>query len=175
MAGLNAIGQGEPFDAVVGRYVLMFNPDPSGVIRALGKLARPGGIIAFHEFDFSGRRSNPPAPMYDRCGDLIVETFKKVGTDPYMGQGLYPAFVRAGLAPLMGLRALIGGPMADLRPVDLISGLGMTMAPVMKAHGLFGSDEIAAPSYQERMREEVTRLGSVVIGRFEIGAWSRLP
>jgi SAM-dependent methyltransferase len=175
LAGLDAIEQGEPFDAVVGRYVLMFNPDPSGVIRALGKLARPGGIIAFHESDFSGRRSNPPAPMYDRCGDLIVETFKKVGTDPYMGQGLYPAFVRAGLAPLMGLRALIGGPMADLRPVDLISGLGMTMAPVMKAHGLFSPDEIDAPSYQERMREEVRRLGSLVIGRFEIGAWSRLP
>lgn len=113
--------------------------------------------------------------MYDRCCDLIVETFKKVGTDPYMGRGLYPAFVRAGLAPLMGLRALIGGPMADLRPVDLISGLGMTMAPVMKAHGLGGPDEIDAPSYQERMRAEVTRLGSVVIGRFEIGAWSRLP
>ena len=75
----------------------------------------------------------------------------------------------------MGLRALIGGPMADLRPVDLISGLGMTMAPVMKAHGLGGPDEIDAPSYQERMRAEVTRLGSVVIGRFEIGAWSRLP
>ena len=54
LAGLDAIEQGEPFDAVVGRYVLMFNPDPSGVIRALGKLARPGGIIAFHEPDFAG-------------------------------------------------------------------------------------------------------------------------
>lgn len=58
LGGLDAIGRGDPFDAVVGRYVLMFNPDPSGVIRALGKLARPGGIIAFHEADFSGRQSN---------------------------------------------------------------------------------------------------------------------
>src|SRR3984957_161831 len=49
LAGLDAIEEGEPLDAVVGRYVLMFNPDPSGVIRALGKLARPGGIVAFHE------------------------------------------------------------------------------------------------------------------------------
>jgi hypothetical protein len=64
----------------------MFNPDPSSVIRALGRVARPGGIIAFHEADFSGRRSNPSAPMYDRCCDLIVETFKKVGTDPYRGR-----------------------------------------------------------------------------------------
>jgi ubiquinone/menaquinone biosynthesis C-methylase UbiE len=30
LAGLDAIERGEPFDAVVGRYVLMFNPDPSG-------------------------------------------------------------------------------------------------------------------------------------------------
>ena len=106
--------------------------------------------------DFNGSQSNPPAPFYGRCCDLIVETFKKVGTDPFMGQGLYPAFVRAGLAPLMGLRALIGGPMADLRPVDLISGLGITMTPVMKAHGLGGPDEIdAAEVIQKRMRAEV--------------------
>jgi len=39
----------EPFDAVVGRLVLEFVPDPTGAISRLSKLLRPGGIMAFQE------------------------------------------------------------------------------------------------------------------------------
>ena len=169
------IEEGAPFDAVAGRYVLMFNPDPAGIIKAVGKLARPGGIIVFHELDFSGRRSNPPAPMYDRCCDLIVETVKKNGTDPFMALGLYRAFVQAGLAPSMDLRAVISGPVDGYGSVDREAQAAITLAPIMREHGLIGQDdEINAPNFQERMCEEARRLGSVVIGPLEIGAWARV-
>ena len=37
-----------PFDAVVGRYVLLFQADPAGMVRALIKQhLRPGGLIVF--------------------------------------------------------------------------------------------------------------------------------
>jgi SAM-dependent methyltransferase len=172
---LDSVEEGEPFDAVVGRYVLMYNPDPPGVLRALATQVKRRGIIAFHEADWSGCHSKPSAPLYDRCCDLIVETFKRVGAHRYMERDLYLTFVRAGLAPVMDLRALIGGAAGDLGIVDLIAELGIAIAPVMEAYGLIGPDEIDAPFYQERMREEVRRLCSVMVGRFEIGAWSRLP
>src|SRR5467141_93683 len=38
-----------PFDAAVGRYILMFLPDPISVLRSLSHLVRPGGILAFQE------------------------------------------------------------------------------------------------------------------------------
>jgi len=39
-----------PFDAVVGRYVLMFQPDPAAMLRKIRRHLRPGGgVIAFHE------------------------------------------------------------------------------------------------------------------------------
>jgi trans-aconitate methyltransferase len=37
------------FDALVGRYILQFLPDPVGVLRSLSEKIRPGGTIAFQE------------------------------------------------------------------------------------------------------------------------------
>jgi ubiquinone/menaquinone biosynthesis C-methylase UbiE len=37
----------KPFDAVVGRYVLQFIPDPSAAIARLSSHLRPGGVMFF--------------------------------------------------------------------------------------------------------------------------------
>ena len=39
----------QPFDAIVGRLVLEFLPDPAATISRLSGLLRPGGIMAFQE------------------------------------------------------------------------------------------------------------------------------
>ena len=39
----------KPFDAIVGRLVLEFLPDPAAAISRLSGLLRPGGIMAFQE------------------------------------------------------------------------------------------------------------------------------
>src|SRR5689334_14888195 len=39
----------ERFDMVVGRYVLIFQDDPASFVRASARLAKPSGVIAFHE------------------------------------------------------------------------------------------------------------------------------
>ena len=49
-----------PFDAVVGRYVLMFQADPAAMLRALTGHLRTGGVIVYHEPDWDGARSFPP-------------------------------------------------------------------------------------------------------------------
>ena len=47
----------QPFDAVVGRYVLMFQADPAAMLRGVARHLRPGGTIVFHEpaWDGAGR------------------------------------------------------------------------------------------------------------------------
>jgi SAM-dependent methyltransferase len=163
------------FDAVVGRYVLMFNPDPAAMLRSLARRLRPGGVIVFHETDWNGVRSAPLVPMYDQCHDWIVRTFKKLGTNPYMGHDLHSAFVRAGIpAPSMGLRALIESPSSDVAYFDMIAELAITMAPVMEEQGVIARGAIDPASFGQRMRGEAERLDSVMVGRSEIGAWSRV-
>jgi ubiquinone/menaquinone biosynthesis C-methylase UbiE len=164
------------FDAVVGRYGLMFNSHPAAMLRSLVRRLRSGGVIVFHETDWNGVRSNPAVPIYDQCHDWIVRTFKKVGTNPYMGHDLYSAFVRAGIpAPSMALRALIQGPSTEIAYFDMIAELAITMAPVMEEQGVVLPGEIDPASFGQRMRKDVERLNGVVIGRSEIGAWSRVP
>lgn len=46
----------QSFDAIVGRYVLMFNPDPVAMLKGIARLVKPGGTIVFHEADWSGAR-----------------------------------------------------------------------------------------------------------------------
>jgi ubiquinone/menaquinone biosynthesis C-methylase UbiE len=46
---VNQIVSDQPFDAPVGRFILMFLPDPASVVRSLTRLVRPGGVIAFQE------------------------------------------------------------------------------------------------------------------------------
>lgn len=44
------------FDAVAGRWVLMYQPQPSATLRHLASRFRPGGTVAFQENDFAIRR-----------------------------------------------------------------------------------------------------------------------
>jgi SAM-dependent methyltransferase len=163
-----------PFDAIVGRYVLMFSPDPVAMLRGIAKHLRPRGIIVFHEVDWLGAKSVPPAPIYDNCMRYIVETFHKVGTNPNMGLKLHSAFVKAGLpAPVMALSALAGG--SDiLSGIDLVAHLAATMAPVMEQMGVISVSELDPDSLEERIRAEVIDNQSVVVGRYEVGAWARV-
>jgi ubiquinone/menaquinone biosynthesis C-methylase UbiE len=49
-----------PFDAVVGRLVLMFYPDAVDALRKLAGHLREGGLVVFQEFDMANARSVPP-------------------------------------------------------------------------------------------------------------------
>lgn len=164
-----------PFDAVIGRYVLMFQQDPSAMLRGLAAHVRPGGPIVFHEPDWDGAGSFPPAPIYDRCCRWIVETLRLLGNETRMGKRLHAAFVAAGLpAPSMGLEAFIGGGAKSIEGVTLIADLIETMLPAMERARVTTADEAGLETLAARMLHEAVANDSVIVGRYEIGAWCRV-
>jgi SAM-dependent methyltransferase len=164
-----------PFDAVVGRYVLMYQTDPTAALRALARHLRPGGVLVFHEPDLDGARSFPPAPTYDRCCRWIVETYRRLGAEPRMGVRLHAAFVAAGLpAPSMRLEAIIAGGADDPERLNLFPEIARSLLPAMERLGVATAAEIGVETLAERVRSEVAAGGGVVVGRSEIGAWSRV-
>jgi len=165
----------QPFDAIVGRYVLMFQTEPASVLRKLKRLLRADGMIMFHEVDYAGVRSFPPVPIYDRCCAWVIEEEGKRGADMHMGIKLYATFLAAGLAaPTMRLHASIGGGADASDQVHLNTDIAVTLASEIERLGLATTREIEIETLAERVIEEAMRSQSVIVGRSEIGAWSRI-
>jgi 2-polyprenyl-3-methyl-5-hydroxy-6-metoxy-1,4-benzoquinol methylase len=163
----------QPFDAVVGRYVLQFNPDPAAMLRKLASHVRPGGVIAFHELDWDGVRSCPPSPTYDCCCRWFVEIFRLLGTETRMGVKMHAAFVAAGLpVPSMSLEAIIGGADAASAWLEALAELIGVMLPEMERLGVTTPGEVGMDTLAGRLVSEVAVGGGVVVGRSEVGAWS---
>jgi ubiquinone/menaquinone biosynthesis C-methylase UbiE len=90
--------RGEPFDAVICRYVLIHQTDPVSFLRTCKQLTRPGGIIALHEMDTSrGLHSNPRLPLLHWAEDLVQAAFHQMGTAYDAGARLVELFARADL------------------------------------------------------------------------------
>jgi ubiquinone/menaquinone biosynthesis C-methylase UbiE len=168
-----AISIDRPFDAAVGRYVLMFQRDPAALLRQVAAHVKPGGPIVFHEPDWDGVRSHPTAPVYLEACRWIVRTVEVTGNRARMGGELYATFVSAGLPPpTMGVDALLGGGEQGMDAAVLIADIVETMIPAIEAAGVATAAQIALPTLKERMRAEIES-GCVLFGRSEIGAWSR--
>jgi len=164
-----------PFDAVIGRYVLLFQGDPAAMVRRLAGHVRPGGVIFFHEPDWDGVRSFPPAPTHDRCCGWIRETLRLSGVDTRMGTNLFSTFVAAGLpAPAMQLETLVAGGANNADSLRMIADLADSLAAEMERLGVATAAELGLETLAERMISEAAANGSVVLSRFEVGAWSRV-
>ena len=74
----------------------------------------------------------------------------------------------------MGLQGLVGGASSNLNGIDMIADLAITMAPVMEEMGVATVAELDPTTLHARMHAEVEANGSVVVGRYEVGAWARL-
>src|SRR5207247_8467834 len=60
------------FDATVGRYILMYLPDPAGVLRSLSRLLRPGGVLAFQDATWAPVLAlSAQRPLWSACASLI--------------------------------------------------------------------------------------------------------
>ena len=162
----------QPFDAVVGRYVLLFQADPAEMLRQLAKLLRPAGVMAFHEPDWSFVRSDPPAPAYDQCTKWTVETFDRVGTSTNMGAKLHRAFVGAGLPPpTMRMQAVIGDATSAAEWLRAVAELAIVLAPTMEQQGVASLADIDCDTLVDRVMQDVAARHSMIVGRAEIGAW----
>ncbi|WP_416975536.1 class I SAM-dependent methyltransferase [Streptomyces sp. 4F14] len=88
----------ERFDVVVGRYILMYLPDPAAALRRLASLLEPGGVVVLHEMDFTNTApSDPPLAEWDRYYALWPGPFLASGAVPDFGPRLARTFLDAGL------------------------------------------------------------------------------
>ena len=163
----------EGFDAVVGRYVLMFQPDPAKILGTLIRHLRPGGLVVFHEPEWARASTIPALPNWQRCCELVVKTITAGGAEMQMGMKLPNLFERVGLpSPSLRMSTVIGagGNCADA--IHFTANVLMTLLPDPERAGLVTAGEIDPETYVQSLISEVRESGTVVIGRSEVGAWS---
>jgi 2-polyprenyl-3-methyl-5-hydroxy-6-metoxy-1,4-benzoquinol methylase len=161
------------FDAIVGRLVLMYYPDPVDAIRKLIRHVRPGGLVVFQEVDLANARSLPVAPLYERSLTWIKQTLTASGAQIYLGLELYPVFLAAGLpGPSMRMDALIGGgPQCAM--YEIVAEVVQSLLPAMEKLKIASAAELEISTLAQRLRDEVVALKGVVLSGGFIGAWSR--
>src|SRR5206468_1200628 len=107
---VNQIQSSKPFDAAVGRFILMWLPDPASVLRQLSLLVRPGGVVAFQEPSWAPVFAiSTHLALWSAAASLMCETIRRSRANPEMGLTLYRIFQEAGLpAPAMQMELPLG-------------------------------------------------------------------
>jgi 2-polyprenyl-3-methyl-5-hydroxy-6-metoxy-1,4-benzoquinol methylase len=162
-AAVEEFAGGGPFDAVVGRYVLVHQADPAAFLRAAARNVRPGGVIAFHELDFTqpGPASAPEVPAWEQAIAWQKRAIAAATTNADAGSRLLRHFAEAGLPEphIHGEFMTGGGPDSPL--YRYAAEAVRTLLPVLARIGV-PAGEIGIETLEARLRAAVVRAGAQV-------------
>ena len=167
---IDAFDEPGAYDALVGRFVLMHQPDPVATLAAAARAVRPGGAIVFIESWMTllrdGRDSHPPSPLYGRVVRWKCDVVGSAGADLDAGGRLRSVFIEAGLpAPRTRLEAsLVGGP--DSAYYRYVAESVRSMLPAAERSGLPGLEALDVTSPEElaeKLRDEAVAGGGVLV------------
>jgi len=164
------------FDAVIGRYVLMYLGDPVAALRAVLSRVRPGGVAALQEYEFGqGAVGYPPSAVFDQGRDWMMRALSAAGVDLSMGFHLHSTFLAAGLPdPQVSVNMIaLSGPYSEA--YDELANILRSLLPVLVAHGIATAEEVDVDTFAARFRADALRQQTVVYRSPTISVWARKP
>jgi len=168
---------GSDFDALIGRFILMYLADPTEALRNLATRVRPGGIVAFHEIGFNPDRFPYvlDTPLGDKLVDWTVGVFKKSGAHADLAYRLYHTYIDAGLPePHLEYTAL-GGGWPGWPGYQYIADSVQSVLPLLEHFGIATAEEADVATIPERLRADVVATKSPIVLPMTVMAWTRLP
>jgi ubiquinone/menaquinone biosynthesis C-methylase UbiE len=171
---VSQIASTRPFDAAVGRLILMFLPDPVAVLSSLSQLVRPGGVLAFQESSWAPIFAmSTHLPLWSAAASLMWETFRRSGANPEIGLALYRIFQEAGLpAPNMRMEVPLGDDSDFIRWMyDVIGSLRPQIQQLNLSLEKLGNFD----TLPEKLQAEVAASNGVASWMAIVGAWCRKP
>ena len=162
------------FDAVVGRCVLMYQPDPVATLRLMASHLHAGGILVVQEPDMSvDVRTWPHVPLWSQVREWIGETFRRGGVAYDIGSKLYPLFRQAGLpGPTLIQHVTVCGG-AAVRPIcEHSAEMVRSLLPRMEAFGIASAEEVQIETLADRLERDSRAAESQVTYMPNVAAWS---
>lgn len=165
----------EPFDAIIGRFVLMYQDDPSTSLRNMMRHLRQGGVVAFQEADCTACRSWPAAPTFEAAARWLAEALRGSGARPELGLEMRSLFLECGLhEPKMRFDALISGE-EDSPVCKLLAEAVRSLVPTLEKLSIVPASMVQIDSLADRMSKEVAAKRGVGMSYGLIGAWAKKP
>jgi SAM-dependent methyltransferase len=163
---------GGPFDAIVGRLILMYVPDPAAVLRRQATVLRAGGLVVPIEFDIPAGRALPTTPLVSQALAWVTEAFAKGGIQPALGTRLWAILREAGLRPLgmLGIQPHFG-PDDPGAIAGGLAGVIRTAAPLIERTGVATAEEIGVETFAQRMKDELQMNQAVFAYPMLLSAW----
>jgi SAM-dependent methyltransferase len=162
------------FDAVVGRFVLMYLADPADVVRRVAQYVRPGGVVAFQEFQFEFTPlASAPVPLFDQFRSWGLAVFRRAGIDTGMGLRLWQVFLDAELpAPTLHLDGYLARPGDELAARVVANSLRSAL-PLVEQFGIATAAEVDIDTFAQRYLADLATSGAVHMLPPTVRAWAR--
>lgn len=173
-AALDAFDTVQTFDALIGRLVLLYLPDPAATLRRLRNFVRPNGIVAFQEMDMEQVAAMPSYELFERARSWLLGAFTLGGVELNMGSKMLAAFLRAGLpAPAMIAVSRVESG-TDSPAWAYMTQTLRSLLPTLERAGVVSAEEVAPETLADRLSRDAGAETVIFLPRL-VGAWCRLP
>lgn len=161
------------FDAIVGRRVLMYQPDAVAVVTALAKHLRAGGVMVFQEHDTTMAPASIEAfTLHKQAQGWIQQMIAREGADLHIGFNLHSILTKAGLnVECVRAECLVQTPCKAYA----LGYIVRACLPRIIALGVATEAQVGIETLQQRLDEERMQSESIYIGDVAFGAWARKP
>jgi ubiquinone/menaquinone biosynthesis C-methylase UbiE len=165
----------EPFDLVIGRYILIHQSEPVTLLRNAARLVRPGGALAFREVRVSDDTGSfPRVPLWDVTVSLIRTALQSSLQNYYAADRFVEHFSDAGLpCPHLFCEKLVGGS-ADSPLYGSLAELLQSLQPRLDSMRIVLGDTFTMESLESRLRDAVVESRSQIFGPAQVCAWAWL-
>jgi SAM-dependent methyltransferase len=164
----------DEFDAVVGRLVLLYTPEPARTLRRYAGLVRPGGVLAMMEYEMTAAGTLPPTELTTRITSWFVAAFHRSGLDPSLGARLADLLRDAGLADttVAGLQGYLapGDPDGARMAVQIIR----TLLPVLEKTGVATRADVDIDTLEDRLLRDTELHDAIFKPPTLVGGWARV-
>lgn len=158
LANLNALDDIDhaTVDAIAGRRVLMYLPEPQKVIAELLPWLRPGGLVVFEEADSTLAPGLVAAmPAHQKAFDWLDQMLQAEGVDRSMGFHLPATFASAGLEVwLIREEAVIDGQGDQYSIGEMLT----LLTPRMESAGVASSSSIGSLVAEIELEQNPTQI-----------------
>jgi SAM-dependent methyltransferase len=160
-----------PFDAVVGRLILLHVADPLAVVRHHAASLVPGGLFVAIDYDCGALRAEPPTPLVTQACGWVLEGFRLGGADPVVGARLRTLLGHAGLAGVDALGLQDYAAPGDPYGPAALTAVVRALLPVITRAGLATAEEIAIDTLAQRVDAEVRAASATLMPPTLACAW----